>query len=266
MSPKQTPASASELVEELSAFAAGGGMLTFVLAPFALPMLALVAVVAIVAGLAALVATFIVAFLCAPILVAVRLGRRHRIRPAEPLATLPADANTRTPPRTRTEGGPNMSEILTVEAGAHASADPATLWALLEDVNRYKDWGPWSESGYLKQPGHSLHGAGAVRRLRYRHRRAATIEPVIEAIPEQQLVYEVTSGLPVRNYRAIVELTRDDRGTRIRWRATFDRTFGGLLVRRVLARVYREILDRLVAAAEAERTVTPDVAISSKWQ
>lgn len=250
MSPKQTSASASELVEELSAFAAGGGMLTFVLAPFALPMLALVAVVAIVAGLAAMLATFIVAFLCAPILVVVRLGRRYRIRPAELLATLPADA--RTPPRTRTEGRATMRKILTVEARAHASADPATLWALLEDVNRYKDWGPWSESGYVKQPGHSLHGAGAVRRLRYRHRRAATIEPVIEAIPERRLVYEMTSGLPVRNYRAIVELTPDDGGTRIRWRATFDRTLGGLLVRRTLARVYREIVHRLVAAAEAE--------------
>jgi hypothetical protein len=103
------PASASELVEELSAFAAGGGMLTFVLAPFALPMLALVAAVAIAAGLAALLASLIVAFLCAPILVAVRLSRRHRTRAAELVATQPADANTRTPPRKRREGSPCAS-------------------------------------------------------------------------------------------------------------------------------------------------------------
>lgn len=145
-----------------------------------------------------------------------------------------------------------MSESLTVEARAHARTDPTTLWALLEDVNRYKDWGPWSESGYLKQPSTSPHAAGAVRQLRYRHRRRATIELVIDAVPERRLVYEVTSGIPARNYRAIVELTPDDHGTGIRWRASFDRTLKGLLVRRTLARVYREVLDRLVAAAEAE--------------
>ena len=145
-----------------------------------------------------------------------------------------------------------MSESLTVEARAHACTDPATLWALLEDVNRYKEWGPWSESGYLKQPSTSPHAAGAVRRLRYRHRRQATIEPVIDAVPERRLIYEVTSGIPVRNYRAVVELTPDDQGTGIRWRASFDRTLKGLLVRRTLARVYRKVLDQLVAAAEAE--------------
>ena len=175
-----------------------------------------------------------------------------------------------------------MSDSLTVEARGHACAEPATLWALLEDVNRYKDWGPWSESGYLEQPSGSPHGAGAVRRLRYRHRRAATIEPVIEAVPERRLVYEVTSGIPVRDYRASVELTPDARGTRIRWRATFARTVGGLLMRRTLARVYREVVAQLVTAAEAEgaprdcsgppcvradhgaaSTVTRDVSISS---
>lgn len=45
-----------------------------------------------------------------------------------------------------------MSRRLTIEARAHASADPHTVWALLEDVNRYQDWGPWSESGYVERP------------------------------------------------------------------------------------------------------------------
>jgi hypothetical protein len=92
----------------------------------------------------------------------------------------------------------------------------------------------------------SPRGAGAIRRLRYRDRRAVTIEPVAE----RSLRYEVTSGIPVRNYRATVRLTPDDRGTAIHWRATFDRTLGGRLVRRTSQSIYREIVDQLVSAAE----------------
>jgi uncharacterized protein YndB with AHSA1/START domain len=144
-----------------------------------------------------------------------------------------------------------MSRRLTIEARAHASADPHTVWALLEDVNRYQDWGPWSESGYVEQPSASPHGPGAVRRLRYRNRRAVTIEPVVEVEPGRRLVYDVTSGIPVRNYRATVELTPDRDGTQVDWHATFDRTVRGRLVRGILQHVYGEVVNRLVVAAEA---------------
>jgi|SRR5581483_8739426 len=144
-----------------------------------------------------------------------------------------------------------MSKQLTVASRAHASTGPQAVWALLEDVNRYSDWGPWSESGYVEQPHESPHGPGAIRWLRYRNRRAVTIEPVVEAQPGRRLVYEVTSGLPVRNYRATVELTPSASGTEVEWRASFDRTLRGRLVRRILQRVYEEVVGSLVAAAEA---------------
>lgn len=110
-----------------------------------------------------------------------------------------------------------MSERLTISARAHASTDPQAVWALLEDVNRYRDWGPWSESDYVKQPAASPHGPGAVRRLRYRKRRTVTIEPVVEMQAGRHLVYEVISGLPVRHYRATVELTPNGNGTDVEW-------------------------------------------------
>lgn len=143
-----------------------------------------------------------------------------------------------------------MKDRLTIEARAHASADPQTVWALLEDVNRYTDWGPWSESSYVDQPAAAPHGPGAVRRLRYRKRRAVTIEPVVEVQAGRRLVYDVTSGIPVKNYRATVELTPNANGTDIEWRATFDRTFRGRLIRGTLQRIYGEVVNRLVAAAE----------------
>jgi Flp pilus assembly protein TadB len=77
MDTKQTTASASDLFDELCAFAAAGGMLTFVLGPFALPMLVLVAVAAIAAGLVALAATLVVGLVGAPVLLVVRLRRRQ---------------------------------------------------------------------------------------------------------------------------------------------------------------------------------------------
>lgn len=146
---------------------------------------------------------------------------------------------------------PAARRRLCVEARAHAAVDAAALWALIEDVNRYKEWGPWSESGYVRQPSASPHGVGAIRRLRYRGRRAATIEPVIAVVRERLLVYEVTGGLPAANYRATVHLAPDDSGTEVLWLATFDRTIGGRLARRTLERIYREVVGRLVTAAEA---------------
>jgi hypothetical protein len=122
---------------------------------------------------------------------------------------------------------PNADDrTLIVEARAHASTDPAALWALLEDADRHKAWGPWSGRGYVEQPTTSPHGAGAMRRLRH---------------------------------RATVRLTPDHRGSEIRWRATFDRTLRGRLVRRTLQRIYREVADQLVTAAET----TAQLAASS---
>jgi hypothetical protein len=63
---------------------------------------------------------------------------------------------------------PPMTGALTVEGRAHASTDPAALWALLENVDRYKDWGPRSESGYVKQPIMSPLGTAHARRSRHR--------------------------------------------------------------------------------------------------
>lgn len=144
-----------------------------------------------------------------------------------------------------------MSEKLTISARAHASTDPQAVWALLEDMNRYRDWGPWSESDYVQQPAASPHGPGAVRRLRYRKRRTVTIELVVEMHAGRCLVYEVISGLPVRHYRATVELTPNGNGTGVEWSASFNRTLRGRIVRGTLQRVYEEVVNRLVAAAEA---------------
>jgi hypothetical protein len=79
----QTPPSGLELVSEVADLAVGAGMLTFTLAPFALPALALIALTA----LALLIPALGVALLLAPFLVARRCWRS---RDRSPGATRPA--------------------------------------------------------------------------------------------------------------------------------------------------------------------------------
>jgi hypothetical protein len=90
-----------------------------------------------------------------------------------------------------------------------------------------------------------------------RSRRAVTIEPVVEATPGRRLVYDVVSGIPVRNHRATVELNPSGRGTEIEWRASFDRTLRGRLMRGLVQRIYGEVVNGLVVAAEATAGEVP---------
>jgi len=142
-------------------------------------------------------------------------------------------------------------EPLRVAATGTTNASPETVWALLEDAGSYAQWGPWRDSGYDRPGDASPHGPGAIRRFRY-GRTTTTVERVLEVDTGRRLVYEVVSGIPVRNYRAVVELTPQRTGTTVRWSATFDPTLGGRLVRPKLQRVYDEVMTDLVAAGDKQ--------------
>jgi len=138
---------------------------------------------------------------------------------------------------------------LRVEATGATTAAPATVWALVEDADTYHQWGPWRESGYDRPGDLSPHGPGAIRRIGY-GRTTTTVERVLEVEPGRRLVYEVVSGIPVKNYKAVVELTPAGSGTAVHWSATFDRTLGGRMVRRKLQGVYDEMMTDLIAAGD----------------
>jgi uncharacterized protein YndB with AHSA1/START domain len=147
-----------------------------------------------------------------------------------------------------------MSESLHVEAEGTAKAPPETVWALVSDVTRYPEWGPW-RAGVYRSPGDtSERGPGAVYSLtssrRYGLRYPVMVEKVLAAEEGQRLVYALIKGMPVRNYRAEVTLTPVDGGTRIRWAATWDATVGGRFVYRSLRALYPRVVAGLAAAAE----------------
>jgi uncharacterized protein YndB with AHSA1/START domain len=147
-----------------------------------------------------------------------------------------------------------MSEPLHAEAEGIANASPAAVWALICDVTRYPEWGPWRAGVYRSLGSASERGPGAVYALtsarRYALRYPVMVEQVLAAEEGRRLVYTLLKGMPVRNYRAEVTLTPADGGTRIRWAATWDSTLGGRFVHRSLSALYPRVVAGLAAAAE----------------
>jgi len=63
----------------------------------------------------------------------------------------------------------------------------------------------------------------------------------------QRLVYTLLSGLPLRDYRAEIDLTPQAGGTEIRWHTTFAAKLPGTgpLFRRRLAKITQQFVDGL---------------------
>ena len=137
---------------------------------------------------------------------------------------------------------------LHVEAEGVAQVAPEVVWELVANANKYREWGPWSASGYENLGAQPPDSAGVIRWMRYG--RTTTVEKVLESERARRLVYTVVKGIPVRNYRAEVTLSPVGEGTHVRWTASWDRTLPGRAVHRTLRTLYPDIVGRLVAAAE----------------
>ncbi len=138
---------------------------------------------------------------------------------------------------------------LQVEVEGTTRANPDAVWALVADANTYPKWGPWNDGGY-RPPAEGPSHKGSVQWFRY-GRRTVSVEETLEVEAPRRFVYTVAEGLPVKNYRAEVTLApTPSGGTSIWWAATWDSTLMGKLVRRKLQKVYVEVVDALVAAAD----------------
>jgi uncharacterized protein YndB with AHSA1/START domain len=100
-----------------------------------------------------------------------------------------------------------------------AAAAPAAVFALLVDGETWPSWSP-IEAFELERTGDPPpEGVGAIRVFR----RGRTIgrDEIVEVVPDRRLSYRSLSGLPVRDYRAHVDLEPDGDGTAIQWEASF---------------------------------------------
>ncbi len=108
---------------------------------------------------------------------------------------------------------------------ANSRAEPESLWPLIAEVERWKQWSFLTRS-YLLRPGSpEPNGVGALRRLAVGP--FGSTEEVVAFEPPRHLGYEARRGMPVRRYRADVVLEEDTAGTRIEWSGSLEPLVGG---------------------------------------
>lgn len=133
-----------------------------------------------------------------------------------------------------------------IDVRARARASPERVWSVLADTGSWADWAPFDE--IVVEEGHEI---GEVRRVRSGP--ITTRECVVGFEPPCRYVYEIVSGLPVRNYVAEVLLSRcAGNGTEVLWQARFQARVPGTgwALKRLLERAIRQGADALVLRAD----------------
>jgi hypothetical protein len=136
-----------------------------------------------------------------------------------------------------------------IDVAAHSSAPPDTVYALLADGATWPVWSPIG-SFALEEPGPTgPESVGAVRL--FRTGRTRSRERLVELVPGRRLSYVLLSGLPLRGYRADVDLEPSGTGTDIHWRSSFRAKVPGTgwLYRVILGRFIQRMADGLAVHA-----------------
>jgi hypothetical protein len=133
-----------------------------------------------------------------------------------------------------------------VEATSRSSAAPDEVWALLAHRPAWPDWSPLGRY----EPGEGEEGT-VDSVCTFVTRGIHSTERLVELIPGRRLSYVLVSGLPMRDYRADVDLTPDGDGTQIRWASSFEPKIPGTgwLFRSMMKRVLGQITSSLAEAA-----------------
>jgi uncharacterized protein YndB with AHSA1/START domain len=133
---------------------------------------------------------------------------------------------------------------------ARSTAPPERLFATLADVPGWPRWMLARRAELEREGVPAPGGVGAIRRLGGGP--FSSREEITEYDPPRHLGYRVVSGLPVRDYRADVDFTGDDRGTTITWAASFEPAMPGTgaFLRWVLRQVIRSVASGLARDGE----------------
>ncbi len=138
-----------------------------------------------------------------------------------------------------------------IDVRAHSEAAPTAVYALLIDGATWPEWSPIG-SFALDRPGvDEPEGVGSI--LLFRTGRVRSRERIVERVPDRRFSYELISGLAIKGYRAVVELTPEGTGTAIHWHSSFDAKVPGTgwIYRTALDRFIRQVVAGLAARAAA---------------
>ena len=138
--------------------------------------------------------------------------------------------------------------VQTIDVTARSAADAQTIYRLLADGHTWPAWSP-IDSFTPGPDGHTPEAVGDIRL--FRTGRTLSRERIVELVPGRRLSYELLAGLPLRGYRADVDLTPTDGGTVIHWQSRFTAKVPGTgpLYRWALGRFIQRCADGLATHA-----------------
>ena len=130
-----------------------------------------------------------------------------------------------------------------IDVRVPTTASPAAVYALLRAGSTWPVWSP-IRSFELRTDG--AEDVGAVRV--FRTGQVTSVERIVELVPDRRLSYVLEHGMPLRDYRADVDVTPGE----IRWHSTFRAKVPGTgwFYRWVLGRFIRRCAEGLAAHAE----------------
>lgn len=142
-----------------------------------------------------------------------------------------------------------------IDVRVTTTGSPATVYALLRDGATWPTWSPIGSFELRGEGTDDREGVGAIRM--FRTARVTSVERIAELVPDRRLGYTLEHGMPLRDYRADVDLTPDGGGTAIHWHSRFHAAIPGT------GRFYRYVLGRFIrrcAEGLAAHTETTTVA------
>jgi polyketide cyclase/dehydrase/lipid transport protein len=136
-----------------------------------------------------------------------------------------------------------------ISVRAWSPASPAHVYRLLRSGATWPTWSPIDSFALEREGGDGGESLGAIRV--FRTGRATSREEIVELRPDERFSYALLSGLPLRGYRADVDLEPCDGGTSIHWHSTFRAKLPGTggIFRRFLGGFIQRCADGLAAHA-----------------
>ncbi|MDQ1395757.1 MAG: hypothetical protein QOG64_1016 [Acidimicrobiaceae bacterium] len=141
-----------------------------------------------------------------------------------------------------------------IDVTTWTAGPPERVFELLADTERWPEWSPHDDAHLVSEGNQERDGVGAVRL--FRAGRTHSREEVVEFERPRRLAYVLLSGLPIRGYRAEIDLTPAEGGTTIRWHSTFRPKVAGTgwIYRFALGRFITDTASRLATHAAAPLT------------
>jgi Polyketide cyclase / dehydrase and lipid transport len=136
-----------------------------------------------------------------------------------------------------------------IDARAWTAASPAEVYELLRAGATWPVWSPLDSFELEREGPDGGESLGAVRI--FRTGRATSHEEIVELQPDRRFSYALLAGLPLRGYRADIDLEPRDGGTAIHWHSTFHAKLPGTggLFRRFLGQFIQRCADGLATYA-----------------